>query len=410
MDRIPELQILDTKVQFLKDVTIFQGTAHEHLMEIAVVLEEVEYGKEQPVFKKGDPGDALFIITQGKVRIHDGTHVLTRLEKGQVFGEYSLFDQENRSATVTAEESTILYRLNQHDFYDLLENNVDVLQGVLKSLIGQIRHMNELESKLAKSYLKIHKQKQEIEKQHQEILIKKQQLESGNDALARINEEKNELLRILAHDLRNPITSSTCLVEVLNEQKSELNKDHRECVEVLQNSLYKMNTMISHILDINEIESRGISVHMERLNIALVLKEVSNNYSYALNQKEIDLQMAQSNQFVNADRNYAYLVFDNLLHNAIKYSPKEKEIHINIVDLGDSIRIGIKDQGAGIKEEDQKKLYGYYQRVKENEEGQMPHSLSIIRKYVKAMNGAIWIDSKRGKGATIYVELQKRAE
>ncbi len=410
MEQTPELQLLETKVRFLKDVTIFHDTPHDQLLELAAVLDDVEYGKEQPVFKKGDQGDALFVIAEGKVRIHDGTHVLTRLEKGEVFGEFSLFDQESRSATVTAEEPTLLYRLNQIDFYELMENDVDVLKGVLKSLIGQIRHMNELERKLAKSYLKIHKQKQEIEKQHEDISAKKQQLEAGNEALGRLNEEKNDLLRVLAHDLRNPITSSTCLVDLLNEQKDELNKDHKECVQVLQNSLYKMNTMINHILDINEIESRSISVHMEKFNIALILKEVVQNYNYTLNQKELELHLDQSNHFVNADRNYSFLVFDNLIHNAIKYSPKEKEIFINSIDLGDSIRIAIKDQGAGIKEEDQKKLYGYYQRIKSNDEGIMPHSLSIVRKYIKAMNGTIWIESKRGKGATVFVELQKNGE
>jgi signal transduction histidine kinase len=398
---------IDQKISYLKNVSVFQDTSEAQLFELASVMTEKIYQKEATVFKKGDAGDAMYIIASGKVRVHDGSHVHTRLENGDVFGEYSLFDQEVRSASVTAEEKSLIFKLGQEDFDTLMENNVDSMKGVLRVLIGQIRNMNVLESKLAKSYLRIHKQKEEIEKQHKDISEQKQQLEESNERLTKLNKEKSHLLKVIAQDLRNPLTSGTCLVDMLYDQKEDFSKDHQDAVKVLKSSINKMNTMINHILDINEIESRNIKVSMEKTNINLILRDVLSNNEQECKQRNVDILLEQKNHFVNVDPNYSYLVFDNLLYNLIKYSPEDKEISINTIDTGDYIRVAIRDQGQGIREEDQKKVFGYYQSMKHNEQGQVIQGHSIIRKYIKAMNGNISMESKKGRGTTVFVELLK---
>ncbi|MCB0807548.1 MAG: cyclic nucleotide-binding domain-containing protein, partial [Bacteroidales bacterium] len=128
------------------------------------------------------------------------------LSSGNVFGEFALFDKETRSASITAEEDTILLELDQDDFARVMSGKADVMLGVLKKLIRRIREMNELEGKLAKSYIKIQKQKSEIEEQHQNILEQKKELEKTNEQLTRLNEEKNQLISVVSHGLRNPLT------------------------------------------------------------------------------------------------------------------------------------------------------------------------------------------------------------
>ena len=143
------------KFEFLRKIPIFAGAEPEILMEMASSLTEKEVLKGSAIIRKGEEGDAVFIIARGKVRVHDGNHVLARLVTGQVFGEYALIDNRTRSASVTADENCLLLRLDYSDFYRHAAGNPEILRGVLRQLIHRMRDMNVLEEKLSKSYLKI---------------------------------------------------------------------------------------------------------------------------------------------------------------------------------------------------------------------------------------------------------------
>jgi len=103
------------------------------------------------------------------VRIHDGSHVLSRLTVNDVFGEYALIDDGPRSASVTTEEESYFLRLRREDFENRIADDPGFARGIMKVLIRRMRDMNELEEKLAKSYIKIQKQKEAIEEQNQSI-------------------------------------------------------------------------------------------------------------------------------------------------------------------------------------------------------------------------------------------------
>jgi len=378
------------------------------LEEISEKLFEITLKKQEIVFKKGDVGESMYIIIDGSVRVHVGDHVLTRMNKGQVFGEYALFDSETRSASITAEEPTHLFELKQDDFQDLLAANIGVLKGVLKLVLKRIREMNELEQKLARSYLKIQKQKNEIEAQNQSISLQKKELEDKNSELLKLNDEKHHLINVLAHDLRNPLTSSLCLADLFQTQPENLSKDQVKSMEVIDNSIRKINTIVNQILDINEIESKNILLKPEPVNLALILREIVDNYRYALAQKQITIHTNLEDLHAKLDRNYVILVFENLLSNAIKFSPVDKNIHVNLFKKDQSIRVEIIDEGPGISEQDIKKLFGRYQSqttISTATDNPESIGLSIVKKYVDAQNGKVWCKSEPGKGATLIVEF-----
>ena len=215
MSLLTKDQIQQEVIDLLADVQIFSEADRSVLAEIAAQLKKITFRKGQNIFKKGDEGKAMYIIKSGNVRIHDGNHVLSRLNSGQVFGEFALFDKELRSASVTAEDVTVLLELEQDAFARVMADKVEVTNGVLKKVIRRIREMNELEGKLVKSYIKIQKQKNEIEEQHNNILEQKAELEKTNEDLTRLNEEKNRLISVVSHGLRNPLTSSLCVIDLL---------------------------------------------------------------------------------------------------------------------------------------------------------------------------------------------------
>ena len=127
------------KVIFLKDVDLFAETPDELLAEIAGLLTEVERPAGASVFGKGDAGDSLYIIVSGEVRIHDGDYMLNTLGESEVFGEMALLDPEPRMAAATAETDTLLLRLEQSPFYELMDTRSEVARGVIRVLSRRLR-------------------------------------------------------------------------------------------------------------------------------------------------------------------------------------------------------------------------------------------------------------------------------
>lgn len=403
MELKTDYDINENYISILKKSKIFSETEDNVLAEIASVLSEVKIRRGHNVFKKGDEGDAMFIIKDGSVRVHDGNHVLSRLYSGQVFGEFALFDKELRSASVTAEEPTILLKLEQNDFYNVMAHKVEVTKGVLKKVIRRIREMNELEGKLAKSYLKIQKQKNEIEEQHQNILKQKTELEKTNEQLLRLNEEKNQLISVVSHGLRNPLTSSLCVIDLLEQEKEIQTEEQNDYIRLIHNSLRRMNSLINQTLDIDIIELQRNKLKPEKLNLAESLKQIEESFKYTLSIKKISLDLNLQDLHVKADKNFIYVIFDNLLSNAIKFSPVKSKITIDLLKADNMARVEISDEGPGMSND---AIQTLFDKPQTHDRQTDKTGLSIVRKYVEAMNGKIFCNSKPGEGTTFVVEFK----
>lgn len=127
------------KVILLKNVDLFSQTPDELLAEVAGLLVEVEVTLGQTVFSKDQPGDSLYIIVSGRVRVHDEDYTIDGLEETEVFGEMALLDDVTRMASVTAVTDTLLLRLDRESFTELLETRSEVAQGIIRVLTRRLR-------------------------------------------------------------------------------------------------------------------------------------------------------------------------------------------------------------------------------------------------------------------------------
>jgi len=396
------------KFEFLRKIPIFSGAEHEILKELASLLTEKEVLKGSTIIRKGEEGDAVFIIAGGKVRVHDGNHVLARLVTGQVFGEYALIDQRTRSASVTADENCLLLRLDYRDFYRNAVGNSSILRGVLRELINRMRDMNELEEKLSKSYLKIQRQKELIEKQNESISLQKVLLEQQNYDLTRLNEEKNQLISTVIHQIKNPLTSSLCMAEMLGEREGHVDETEREGLAIIRNSIKRINNLINEILDVSTIDSKVYKLKMEPLNVRAILEELIENYRYFIEQKGILLKVNSENITARLNRVYLTQIFDNLLSNAVKFTPEGKSIAIHLTENNGRVLFTIQDEGPGISRDMIHKIFDQYSRqtsMMDQEIVQDGLGLAIVNKYSSAMNGTVSCKSKLGEGTTFEVEL-----
>lgn len=127
------------KVIILKTVSIFSEVPEDLLAEIATLLETREAAAGQAIIVKGEMGDCMYIIARGRVRVHDGERVIAMLGEREVVGELALLDAEPRNASVTAEEDTVLLRLGQDPFYELISTNTEVVRGIMRVLTRRLR-------------------------------------------------------------------------------------------------------------------------------------------------------------------------------------------------------------------------------------------------------------------------------
>ncbi len=262
----------------------------------------------------------------------------------------------------------------------------------------------------AYAYEQIEIKTKKLEGANANILRQKEQIESKNEELVELNKDKNHLIGVVAHDLRNPLTSALSITQLL--QSMDLDEDAGESVAYLANSLKRMNDMVTKILDIRVIEAKKINIQLERLNLVDVLRNVYTNFREKAEQKQIVMELSLPSHEVPAelDQNYVSQVYENLVSNAIKFSPPEKNIYIRLKEINGKVRTEVVDEGPGISAEDKKKLFGKFQKLSAKPTGNETSTglgLSIVKKYVEAMNGKVWCESDTGKGASFIVEFNR---
>ncbi|SDM08237.1 cAMP-binding domain of CRP or a regulatory subunit of cAMP-dependent protein kinases [Catalinimonas alkaloidigena] len=130
------------KVMALKTTRLLSETPEDILVDIASILKEVPVVVGEQIVQKGEIGTCMYIIYEGSVRVHDGEHTLAELKNRDFFGELSLLDAEPRSASVTALEDSFLLRLDQHAFYEIMADHIEVTREIMKIMCRRLRYQN----------------------------------------------------------------------------------------------------------------------------------------------------------------------------------------------------------------------------------------------------------------------------
>jgi len=380
---------ISTKLTLLKRIQLFSDLHKPALKKIADLLEDMEYQKGHYVFKKGDEGDAVFIITQGSVSVKDEDLVLSTLGEGDVFGEYALIDNKARSASIFAEETLRILRLDRTSFSRLLTENKEIQYGLLHLFVNRLREHDVLEKQLADQTKQIIRQKESLEE---------------------LNEEKNHLMGIIAHDLRNPLSSTLSLAELMKSESENFDEDQMICINGIIKSLNRMVNMVDRILDVKALEAKQDQINLEKVELSELIKHTYESYKSKIEDKNLEVHFNLNTIYARVDRQYLLQVLENLLSNAIKFSPPGKSIFMNLWIHDGKAHIGIKDEGPGISSDDHKKLFHKFQQLSAKPTGGESSTglgLSIVKKYTELMKGNVWCESEPGKGAKFVVTFKK---
>ncbi|MEI7501204.1 MAG: ATP-binding protein [Bacteroidota bacterium] len=384
------------RVAFLKTVSIFSESPDSLLRQIAENLTEMEVSEGEHIVLKGQMGDAMYIIVDGRVKVHDEEYIFSVLNKGDVFGKYYLLDKKERSATVTALSHSFLYSFSQELFYSITKNETTVITGVLRALVGRLRDMNIAEEQLAAQNREIVRQKEELEKQKKELI--------------ELNATKDKFFSIIAHDLRSPIGTLISLSEMLRTDIDMLTGNETYDILASLHDLSKNHLkLLDNLLQWARIQTGRMTASPENFNLIEVIDEVIAFYKATAFEKQVNLVSAAEGDInVFADKNMIRTVLRNLVSNALKYTAMEGVVALGVRLLPGQVEVFVKDNGLGMTADMVEKLFKLDQTFSTigtaNEKG-TGLGLILCKEFIDKNRGSINVESERGFGSTFRFTL-----
>ncbi len=285
---------------------------------------------------------------------------------------------------------------------------------LLSFALGDRINMYKKEKEKAQSdALLVAKENEHLIKEQNVILEKKVQERTTevaiqNQELINLNKEKDMLVNIVAHDLRTPLSQIKGLIQLLDIPTMKLTDDQETFLTEIDNSADRLTEMISRILNIHALETKQIKLINQIINLNEVVAYVVQCFHVTATTKNIKIiiEAERDNHFIEVDKNYLIQILENLLSNAIKFSEKGSKVILTIKSNNKKTFVVVQDYGPGISKKDQKKLFGRFQKLSAKPtagESSIGLGLSIVKKYIEAMNGQIHCESQLGIGSKFVI-------
>lgn len=263
------------------------------------------------------------------------------------------------------------------------------------------------------------KEKEIIRRQNKELTEAYAKLDALNRSLQEANRLKSEFLSIAAHDLKSPLQVIGGFAELISNTSGQHHDVYRNA-EKIRSAARRMLTIINQLLDTTAIESGRFTLNKEWADLGELARQVVEQNRSLAEKKEQRLAFSAENECrAMVDPRRIAEALDNLVNNAIKFSPPGKTISVGVQkapEKGGSngkVRLRIEDQGPGLSKEDLEKLFGKFTRLSAQPTGGESSTglgLSIVKQIVELHGGRVWAESRgRGKGAAFIVELGGRA-
>ena len=300
---------------------------------------------------------------------------------------------------------------NQHDseralkYYKLYISQKEKLQAAKKR-----RAINELKRHLLREDTVI-ASPEEGDSSEEDL----RKIKEMNRELLRLDEEKNDFISVVVHDLKNPLSAIQMMAGILKNEKDLSPEEIEHFADHILDVTKRMFELITNLLDINRIQSGRVEIHPEEFDFTTLLTALVEEFGEQAKAKNISLHFEEVDQEITlySDWSIVLEVLENLLSNAIKYSPHGKRVFVRAAIHEANVYCEVRDEGPGLSEEDQKNLFGKFSRLTPQPTGGESSSglgLFITRKLVNLLGGDIDCTSTLGIGTTFSVQIPLRYE
>lgn len=236
-------------------------------------------------------------------------------------------------------------------------------------------------------------------------------LKRTSEDLFQANQDKTRFIGIASHDLQNPITAISMSVELLQKTGANLTPMQKKLLVNMHASAERMYYLVTDMLNLNRIERGVISDDYREVNLKTFVWDTMSRFHIFANRKNItirlDIDEKEDWRFVT-EPNYLIQILENLVSNAIKYSPKGKTVTLSLGKNSEGVQIIVADEGQGFKAEEMHLLYRRFQQLSARPtagEASTGLGLSVVKEYVEILRGGIHCESEWGQGAVFTVSL-----
>lgn len=351
----------------LKD--IFSELSEEEIKHIFNFVEVLDFPPKFIVLKEGEKSKEVFIIKSGTVLVKRKGKILTKLEKGDVFGEMASIEGLPRSATIETIDKTTVYRITGDSFLKLLQEKTNVAISILKILSNRLRKLTE--------YI--------VEKEFQE------------ERLATIG----KLSSTIIHDIKSPLAVIKGYIGLLKDKKTD--KETQSYLETMNEAVDYILNMVEEILEFGREKS---SLLYQKVNLKELIEDFINIFSKTLKEKDIKINVeADDGIFVEIDPNKFKRVLNNLLKNSVEAIEKKGTIDIMIKKFDDYVQLTIKDTGIGMQPYVLERIFEPFFSFGKVGTGL---GMTVVKKIIEDHDGRIEVQSKPNKGTTFTITIPQR--
>ena len=283
-------------------------------------------------------------------------------------------------------------------------------QDMLEKLVDERTEQINLQKE------ELEKQSEELQKAYEEIKVKNMAIEeafehlsSSFTKLSDANREKDGMMGIVAHDLRAPLNNIEGLMTLI-DLEGDLNHQQRDYVVKIKEVVKRGNELIRDLLDISQARKRKKKLDLSEFDISSFVKSWRVSFEESMQSKgqKVSVTGEFGNMSIHTDKNMLTRVLDNLMSNALKFSEKGTTVHLDLAPIDDKLQITLRDEGPGISEEDQKKMFKPFTQLSARPTNGEPTNglgLSIIKVLVRHLKGTIELESSLGQGTSFIITI-----
>jgi two-component system, sensor histidine kinase and response regulator len=310
---------------------------------------------------------------------------------------------------------------------DVDELRAVVARGIARRQLGmQLRaQLGELQAANAT----IHELNRDLQRRVDEATIELQQLYREAQAhvqqLEELDRLKSRFLSMASHELKTPLTSISGLAQVLlrrlrhrlelgrpgDREWEDEQKAHVDRLELLNSQTARLGRLVDELLDVSRIESGKLEFRWAPVDLPRLVQEVADRLQLTTSQHTLTVDMdGASDNPVTGDRDHLEQVLDNLVTNAIKFSPHGGTINVRLRDRGDSVTVSVQDPGVGIPVNQLDAVFGLFYQAEDpvsRRTGGMGLGLYISKEIITRHGGRIWAESEPSRGSTFSIELPR---
>jgi signal transduction histidine kinase len=234
-----------------------------------------------------------------------------------------------------------------------------------------------------------------------------EELASRRDAVVELNQVKNDLIAMLAHDFKGPLTTIVGFADVLADDQ-RIDNEARAYLEMISSSAMRLASLATDTLALSRLEQNELVLALDDVDLVALVRDVVRVFSVT---RPIDLRASAGSLVVNGDESRLRQVIENLVGNAIKYSPGGEPVEVALRARPRGVEVAVRDRGIGIPESERAKLFGRFARASNARAlgiGGTGFGLYLSKTIIDLHGGAIEVESVEGHGSTFRVLVPLR--